>query len=363
MFSVTLSETSGYRLVEQLSQHAMPQTSGDRLPLVATSPPSTQRTLSWRCIAPLAVAALFAFVMTMPQWTHRAEVYEATWEVRTINPIIGIHAHESLFNDEFIASSYIKWIESAGGRAVRIPYNTSKDEYARLLSNVNGLLFPGGAGNATEEAAYMYTLVLEMNANGTYFPLWGTCLGFEWLIQLQSQNLSILDHVDARNMSSKVDILRNPGRLLGFSPFFHVLETRPVSFNYHQWAILQEHFYQTDALASFFRPVATSVDRSGQTYIAAMEAMEYPIYGVQFHPEKNPYEHGKNRNGQPHYAIDHSVDAIMASQAFAHFFVGEAKRNANQFPTPDDERAALLSNLAPSNRSYPSYEEVLVFHD
>ncbi|RHZ00624.1 hypothetical protein DYB35_000389 [Aphanomyces astaci] len=291
-----------------------------------------------------------------------------TSPVLTTNPIIGIHAHESLFHDEFIASSYVKWVESAGGRAVRIPYDAPKEQLLELLSSINGILFPGGYGDPTESAAFMYNYAISQNANGTYFPLWGTCLGLEWLVKLTSQvnDTSILDHVDARNVTSTLTFLDNAldtSRLFGFNRVtFAPLETKALSFNYHQWAITLDHFMATPTLRSFYRVLATSVDRKGAVYVAALEATAYPIYGIQFHPEKTPYEFGLNKHDRrPHYAIDHSYEAIVASQAFAHFFIHEAKKNAHAFPSIAGESQALLYNTPSSNRSYPSYEEVLVF--
>ncbi|CAK4635065.1 hypothetical protein LEN26_005715 [Aphanomyces euteiches] len=316
-------------------------------------------------VAPLFILGVIIVTMFALQEPQNSKLRDATTPVLTRNPIIGVHAHESLFDDEFIAASYVKWIESAGGRAVRIPYNASKEELSHLLRSVNGLLFPGGYGEPTDQAAFMYKSVIEMNANGTHFPLWGTCLGFEWLIKLQSRNMSILDHVDAHNLSSTLKFLHfgsgTPSRLFSFSPYFQALATSPLAFNYHQYGILHRNFSATEALTSFFKPLATSEDRKGRTYVAAIESIAYPIYGIQFHPEKNAYEFGMNPNGRLHYAIDHSYESIMASQAFAHFFIAEARKNDHAFPTAAEENAALLYNAPRSNRSYPSYEEIFIF--
>ena len=43
----------------------------------------------------------------------------------------------------------------------------------------------------------------------------------------------------------------------------------------------------------------------------------YPIYGVQWHPEKNPFEWTTAEN------IPHSADAILAAQFVANFFVNQ----------------------------------------
>merc|ERR1712013_672382 len=48
----------------------------------------------------------------------------------------------------YIASSYIKWVEAAGARAVPVIVEneiTSEEYYLKLFSGLNGLLIPGGA--------------------------------------------------------------------------------------------------------------------------------------------------------------------------------------------------------------------------
>ncbi|RHY33147.1 hypothetical protein DYB32_001814 [Aphanomyces invadans] len=297
--------------------------------------------------------------------SHEMEAVQALRAVpkQTRNPIIGVHSHQdSEFGDEFIAASYIKWIESAGGRAVRIPWNAPEDELTRLLSSVNGVLFPGGDPDPSPAAAFVYARALELNRNGTHFPLWGTCLGFEWMLQLQTANLHILDKVDAQNLSSTLSLVHpRQSRLFSFSPVFNSLTTEPITDNFHHFGILADHFAATELLTSFYKVLATSQDRQGATYVAAIEAVDVPFYGVQFHPEKNPYEFGLSADGTSYESIDHSYAAIMTSQAFAHFFVSEARKNDHGFPTPAEEQAALLYNSPRSNRSYPMYEEVFVF--
>ncbi|PKU28392.1 hypothetical protein llap_21304 [Limosa lapponica baueri] len=47
---------------------------------------------------------------------------------------------------------------------------------------------------------------------------------------------------------------------------------------------------------------------------------EYPIYGVQWHPEKSPFE-WKNSPGIPH-----SPSAVKAAYYIADFFINEASK-------------------------------------
>jgi GMP synthase-like glutamine amidotransferase len=62
---------------------------------------------------------------------------------------------------------------------------------------------------------------------------------------------------------------------------------------------------------------ATSKDKNGLEFVASFEHRQYPIYGVQFHPEKNAYEWKVSTNNP------HSANAIAVGQYFANFFVNE----------------------------------------
>lgn len=47
----------------------------------------------------------------------------------------------------------------------------------------------------------MTCVLLQANDAGDHFPLWGTCLGFELLSVIQSNDTSVLTAVDAENYS------------------------------------------------------------------------------------------------------------------------------------------------------------------
>ena len=60
-------------------------------------------------------------------------------------PTIGILAQRchDCPGKSYIAAGFVKWIESAGARAVPIRYYSSERELHRLFKSVNGLIFPG----------------------------------------------------------------------------------------------------------------------------------------------------------------------------------------------------------------------------
>jgi hypothetical protein len=129
-------------------------------------------------------------------------------------PIIGILTQGTTDmayydNHTMIAASYIRYIESSGGRVVAIPYNLDNSEFERIYQNINGLLIPGGRmklifpRNKTEDddsefkwsvfakaAKYFVDRAVEDFENGIYFPILGICLGQEAIALALHQDLA-----------------------------------------------------------------------------------------------------------------------------------------------------------------------------
>jgi gamma-glutamyl hydrolase len=64
------------------------------------------------------------------------------------------------------------------------------------MSTVNGLLLPGGGQNLcdgpyAEAGKFLLERAKLANEEGDYFPVWGTCLGFEQLLIAYTNNCSI----------------------------------------------------------------------------------------------------------------------------------------------------------------------------
>ena len=51
---------------------------------------------------------------------------------------------------------------------------------AKVLK-MNGVLYPGGDGNYSSTGRLVFNIIKEMNDNGTYIPIWGTCAGMHEL--------------------------------------------------------------------------------------------------------------------------------------------------------------------------------------
>ena len=71
-------------------------------------------------------------------------------------------------------------------------------------------------------------------------------------------------------------------------------------------------------------------------------AVDYPFYGVQWHPELSIFEFNINAGLGKH--INHSGNAVLSAQAFAMFFVNEARKSEHRFPNKKLEEQYLIYN-------------------
>ena len=134
----------------------------------------------------------------------------AVAEKENLRPVIGIVSEPSdrPGNSSYIAASYVKWIESAGGRVVPLRYDRPSSELHSLMDNLSGILYPGGGASLAPNSEFfisaksMFDYAIHLNEKGEHFPVWGTCLGFEFLsIMGAGANQSVLvDGFDAEDL-------------------------------------------------------------------------------------------------------------------------------------------------------------------
>lgn len=285
-------------------------------------------------------------------------------------PIIGLFSQPSTSsspacggNCTYIAASYVKYLEAAGARVVPIDFYATHSELDHLFESLNGFFFPGGSAGFPEAAQYVFDKTVKANAAGDFSPLWGTCMGFQWLLIAASRDQNVLDpksgQMDAYNYSIPLEFTSSAAksRLFTYATAeeMEILAKEDVTMNNHHYGIWTDHFKTTSSLSSFFNPLSVNKDRNGDEFISTIEAFDYPIYGSQWHPEKNPFEWGKT-NGIPNEAINHSRNAVKIAQFTANFFVDEARKSKHRFASSTEEQAALIENYAatPTTGSFMS---------
>uniref|UniRef100_W5LDG2 folate gamma-glutamyl hydrolase n=2 Tax=Astyanax mexicanus TaxID=7994 RepID=W5LDG2_ASTMX len=281
------------------------------------------------------------------------------------SPVIGVLAQEVYAapsgKNAYIAASYVKYLESAGAKVVPVMINRSEEEYTRLFKSLNGILFPGGGVSITSSgyakaAGIFYRLALEANSKGDYFPVWGTCLGFEQLTLLTSEKL-LLSHTNTSGVALPLNFTSEVSDSRMFKDFPKDLMTslanEPLTENSHQWSITTESFKGNEKLNKFYRILSTNTDGQKE-FVSTVEAYDYPVYGTQWHPEKNTFEWTR-----PY--IPHTPSAIKTTFYMADFFVNEAKKSLHSFSSQEEEQNALIYNYSPSYTGKMSAFEQIYF--
>jgi len=249
-------------------------------------------------------------------------------------------------------SYYVKWIEGAGGRVVPIPYDSTEEELSSLYSQLNGILFTGGgldlALNSTYVQTANYLFNLAQSNQSDYFPVWCTCMGFQLLHILAAQDEAVLlSGFDSEDISWPLQYTSAAydSRLFSSLPIdiFEVLDSENVTLNFHQDGVTIDIYKQYPALPNFFDILSVNEDRKGRQFISTVEAHDWPIYGSQWHPERQQYEFNTGEDG-----LVHTFDSIRANQAVSEYFINECKKSDHQFSDLGQLDKMLIYN-------YPTY--------
>jgi gamma-glutamyl hydrolase len=250
-------------------------------------------------------------------------------------PVIGILSNSIPENtndaqQSSIPVNYIRWLEDAGAKVVPIHPWMNEDELSTLMGKINGVLWTGGGrtldpnGQYEKVAGYTLSYSMFQKANhNTTFPLWGTCQGFQ-LLHVLLMNKDDLDTFDSMNIRGTINVNKSiPSRVLSYMTTDELDQLGKVSSvaEFHHFGISQAHYDKYPQLGQVFKRLATANDRQGKEYIAVVEGIDYPIYGVQFHPEKIVYDRA------PRDDIPLNYLSIKFSQSIGNWFVNEARSN------------------------------------
>lgn len=170
-------------------------------------------------------------------------------------PVIGIYTQD--FNDSrtqtYIASSYVKYIEMAGAQVVPIFYKLSQADLKLQLSQINGVLFPGGGMDLdiretfAKNADFILKYAKEQNDMGKVFPIWATCLGHQLISYLTSgYDSNVIKVVNGQGATTNTlqFITQNAYSLSNLTTqnFEAITQNKGVLYFNHHWAVYLSYF-------------------------------------------------------------------------------------------------------------------------
>jgi gamma-glutamyl hydrolase len=269
--------------------------------------------------------------------------------LKPIRPIVGIvslpctnPAYCPADVKGIIPASYVKYLESAGAQVVVIPQYWSTEKVRDILDHLSGVLFTGGDwGDAdyNRTTKVVYDEVLKRDD----LALWGTCLGYERIMQLVAGDDDVVTDVPLFDFSVTVKWRKDVKSKVFDSDHFHLLknfEAYDIAYNNHHYGVTPERWEKFETtLSKSLKVLATSKSPNGTEFIAMVEGISKPIWAVQFHPEKAVFEWSPDHN------VPHTKSAVQANRALADFFVDQVRHFPNRsFPTFEAESEVAIYN-------------------
>jgi hypothetical protein len=235
---------------------------------------------------------------------------------------------------------YVRWIEASGGRSLVIHMWHTDKEIDEILNKANGILFQGGARyfnlNSTweERAKYIINKIIYLNqTKKNHLPLLGICLGMELIIASITRSISIFDTFDSENISLPL-VLEGDMRssrifsLFNFEDFTFLKGNNTV--NNHFRGITRKVFNNIPEIWKEYKISSFSYDRNGKEFISSIEHNILPIFMLQFHPEKVPFDRSNNDD------IPRNLESLRITHNLGNFFISEAQKNNQTFISEDE---------------------------
>jgi len=204
-------------------------------------------------------------------------------------------------NESHIMAPYLTWQILRDIQPIIIPYDTKRPEW--YFERVDGIVLPGGGAKANIKLFSTIWTFIEHSINlwknkGRHFPIWGTCLGFEIILMLLG-GIYPLKKYDAKNSKFPLKWTKATKESRMWSgpqmtaDYLKYISTNPSALNNHSWGISPQMFRGNKYLSKLFIVTSTSLDDQGAEFVESFEGRDgLPIYGVQWHPERQPDEMG-----------------------------------------------------------------------
>ena len=201
--------------------------------------------------------------------------------VPSSRPVIGIYPTVGRGSGYYKA--YSLWLEQAGADSFVTRAFMDDKELEATFQSMNGFLIPGGGDPFGETVDRLVSRAVAANLANDFFPVWGTCLGFEWLVDHFAKNRSAIGPgFDSEDLPLPLSFKSEAASSRTYShtnsTMLRWLSSEPITYNAHRKGIEPAAFSSTPALAQEFNVLATGADRNGRGFIAQIEHKTLPVY-------------------------------------------------------------------------------------
>jgi|TARA_B110000285_G_C14843327_1_gene476374 gamma-glutamyl hydrolase len=81
----------------------------------------------------------------------------------------------------YIMVAYVDYMKAQGARVIPIINGEDKEVTLDKIHHIDGVFLPGGGADYFDIGKTALDEVLKINDGGQFYPLWGTCQGYEYL--------------------------------------------------------------------------------------------------------------------------------------------------------------------------------------
>lgn len=210
---------------------------------------------------------------------------------------------------------YAPYLELQGHKSVPIMFYDDNEKISAQLEELDGVMLTGGdtlfelktfkkggldffsveygrSGPYLSKVKMILDKVKNINQNGRHYPLYGVCLGFEAILLAETNFTYPIAYVNQNNVTSTVTFTKNPSN---FKNSFAAdeqtdLKENPRMYFYHDLGFLPSDFESFPSLNDNYVIAAKNPVGIFGDEVAAFEHKQWPIFGVQFHPEKTVFD-------------------------------------------------------------------------
>jgi len=242
---------------------------------------------------------------------------------------------------------------------VPLHYDMDSDSLKKLLPNLAGALFTGGANALVKGTPYyetgkiVYEYALSEGDMGRPFPLFGVCLGYELISILTADDPSVLDTgFDSYDYPLPLQFTEDAksSAMFGDAPqaLMTALQKQNITLNDHECGLTPTTFATNPKLKKMFKVLSTNTDRKGKPFVSTIEARDsarYPIFATQWHPECASWL------CFPNIETFNNLEGMDAALWVMRPFAQAARNSEHAFPSTKELYQARIDN-------YPSEYDV-----